>query len=82
MRATLSLFTVVTCAAAAVLAAPSLAWGCPVCDGESAEQVRAALADGDGLLVNVLAATLPSLAFAGVVAVAYFAWPVTRERRP
>ena len=82
MRATVSVCIVLICIAAALLATPGVASGCPVCDGQSAQQVRAALADGDGLLVNVLAATLPSLAFAGVVATAYFAWPAPRERRP
>ena len=70
------------CVATALLAGPGVASGCPVCDTEEAREVRAALADGDGLLVNVMAAALPSLAFAGVVAAAYFAWPTTRERRP
>ena len=53
---------------------------CPVCGGENGAEVRAALAGDDGVLTNVLAATLPSLAFAGVVAGVYFGWPAPRRR--
>lgn len=60
--------------AAAWLAPAGDAWACTVCDSANGQEVRAALAEDDDVVVNVLAVTLPSLAFAGVVALVHFGW--------
>ncbi len=62
--------------AALIAAAPPPAAACSVCDNPGAREVRAALVDDD-FAVNLMAATLPSLVFLGLVAVVHF---ISRER--
>ena len=73
MRVTPRLLTVAIMGfAGAFFAGASGARGCPVCDSENGAEVRAALVNDDDVATNVMAAALPSLAFAGVVAVVHF----------
>ena len=61
------------------LVAPTRVPACTVCDSENAAAVRQAFVADDDFALNLLAAALPPLAFAGVVTVAYLRWPAQRR---
>jgi hypothetical protein len=65
---------------AVILLSAAPAAACTVCDSANGQAVREAFVEDDDFTVNLMAATLPSLAFAGVVALVHFGWPA-RERR-
>jgi hypothetical protein len=64
----------------AAQAVASTAFGCPVCDSGTGEQVRAALFDED-FGRTLIAVLLPFPILLAVVAMIHFGWPV-RRRRP
>lgn len=57
--------------AGAIVLAASEALGCPVCDSNTGQQVRAGVFDDD-LPFNTLAAMLPFAILLGIVAVVHF----------